>query len=101
MVRLNTLQMLIERWGHEKGILPYAVPMAQLEKTEEEVEELKQAIEEGDVEEIADAIGDIFVTLVMQARAWGLDMETCVEQAYKTISQRTGKMVDGQFVKDS
>ena len=100
-MRLNTLEMLIAQWGHEKGILHYAVPMAQLEKTEEEVAELRQAIEDRDVEEIADAIGDIFVTLVMQTRAWGLDLETCVEQAYKTISQRTGKMVDGQFVKDS
>jgi NTP pyrophosphatase (non-canonical NTP hydrolase) len=99
-VRLNTLEMLIERWGHEKGILPYAVPTAQLEKTEEEVAELRQAIEDRDVEEIADAIGDIFVTLVMQTRAWGLDMETCVEQAYQTISKRTGVMVDGKFVKD-
>lgn len=100
MVRLNTLEMLIEQWGHEKGILPYVVPMAQLEKTEEEVAELRKAIEERDVEEITDAIGDIFVTLVMQTQAWGLDMETCVEQAYKTISQRTGSMVDGKFVKD-
>jgi len=40
------------------------------------------------------------VTLVMQTRAWGLDMETCVEQAYQTISKRTGVMVDGKFVKD-
>jgi NTP pyrophosphatase (non-canonical NTP hydrolase) len=101
VVRLNTLEMLIAQWGHDKGILPYVVPAAQLEKTEEEVAELRQAIEDRDVEEVADAIGDIFVTLVMQTRAWGLDMETCVEQAYKTISQRTGKMVDGQFVKDS
>ena len=69
-------------------------------KTEEEIAELRKAIEERDVEEITDAIGDIFVTLVMQTQAWGLDMETCVEQAYKTISQRTGSMVDGKFVKD-
>ena len=68
-MRLNTLEMLIERWGHEKGILPYAVPTAQLEKTEEEVAELRQAIEDRDVEEIADAIGDIFVTLVIDRKS--------------------------------
>ena len=45
MVRLNTLEMLIEQWGHEKGILPYVVPMAQLEKTEEEVAEDKDLAE--------------------------------------------------------
>jgi hypothetical protein len=36
----------------------------------------------------------------MQTQAWGLTMDECVESAYNTIAARTGRMVDGMFVKD-
>jgi NTP pyrophosphatase (non-canonical NTP hydrolase) len=98
---LNELEMLIEDWGVEKGILPDPEPFAQFSKTREEVEELKQGILAKDEEEIKDAVGDIFVTLVMQTRAWNLSMSECVEHAYGIIKNRTGKMVLGQFVKDA
>lgn len=97
---LDTLTDQILEWGIEKGILPYADPLSQLEKTEEEVSELRQAIYERNVPEVKDAIGDIFVTLIMQAEAWELTMDGCVQDAYDVIKGRTGKMVDGKFVKD-
>ncbi len=97
---LDNLENFIVGWGVEKGILPNPDPVAQYEKTIEEVEELKDAIIFSDREEVKDAIGDIFVTLVMQSRAWNLSMRECVEQAYNQIKNRTGRMVDGQFVKD-
>lgn len=97
---LNTLEDLIVEWGTNKGILPNPDPRAQFSKTVEEVLELQEGIINKDIEEIKDAIGDIFVTLVMQTRAWGLDMEVCVDSAYRVISKRKGKMVDGVFVKD-
>jgi len=99
-VSLDNLENFIVGWGVEKGILPNPDPVAQYEKTIEEVEELKDAIIFSDREEVKDAIGDIFVTLVMQSRAWNLSMRECVEQAYNQIKNRTGRMVDGQFVKD-
>ena len=49
---------------------------------------------------IMDAVGDIYVTLVMQAGVWGLEMEECVEYAYTQIKDRKGKMVEGVFVKE-
>lgn len=91
---------LIKQWGEEKGILPNPDPMAQWMKTLEEVEELRDAIKENDREAAKDAIGDIMVTLIMQTQAWNTDLTECMEQAYKEISERTGKMVDGIFVKD-
>jgi len=101
MARLNTLTDDILGWGITKGILPYPDALAQLAKTKEEVEELEQAINDKNVDEVKDAIGDIFVTLVMQTEAWELTMEDCVQAAYNQIKHRTGKMVNGQFVKDS
>lgn len=97
---LTELEDKIIAWGYDKGILPNPDPLAQLTKTFEEVDELSQAITDDDTKEIKDAIGDIFVTLVMQAQAWGVTVEDCVEQAYNVISKRTGKMVNGVFVKD-
>jgi NTP pyrophosphatase (non-canonical NTP hydrolase) len=70
-------------------------------KTLEEVTELLVAIADGDRDEVVDAIGDIFVTLVMQANAWDVNVEDCVALAYDTISKRNGKMVKGVFVKDA
>lgn len=98
---LDELTNLIERWGGRKGILPNPDPMKQGLKTLEEVTELLVAIADGDRDEVVDAIGDIFVTLVMQANAWDVNVEDCVALAYDTISKRTGKMVNGVFVKDA
>lgn len=97
---MNYLTQKINEWGHDKGILPNPDAEAQFKKTAEEVAELQVAIEQQDKAEVVDAIGDIYVTLVMQCNAWDVTMDECVQQAYTTIAQRTGKMVDGQFVKD-
>jgi len=98
---LDSLDEQILDWGVQKGILPHAEPLAQLDKTKEEVGELELAIYEHDIDEVKDAIGDIYVTITMQAEAWGLTMEQCVQAAYDVIKHRTGKMVDGKFVKDN
>jgi len=98
---LDSLDEQIIDWGVQKGILPHAEPLAQLDKTKEEVGELELAIYEHDIDEVKDAIGDIYVTITMQAEAWGLTMEQCVQAAYDVIKHRTGKMVDGKFVKDN
>lgn len=98
---LDKLELDIVAWGHEKGILPNPNPLAQFVKTCEEVTELGEAIKANDIPEVKDAIGDIFVTLVMQCEAWDMTMNECVQSAYDVISKRTGKMVNGVFVKDA
>ena len=45
-------------------------------------------------------MGDIMVTLIIQAKMQDLSLEECLESAYNVIAKRTGKMVNGQFVKD-
>ena len=97
---IDSITNNIIEWGNQKGILPDPEPLAQLDKTKEEVAELETAIYKRDDVEAKDAIGDIYVTLVMQAEAWGFTMNECIESAYNEIKDRTGKMVDGQFVKD-
>jgi NTP pyrophosphatase (non-canonical NTP hydrolase) len=94
------LECAVETWAEEKGILEKATPMAQALKTLEECTEFCTAVNKNDVPEIIDAMGDIMVTLIIQAKMQGLSLEECLESAYNVISKRTGKMVAGQFVKD-
>jgi len=89
------------KWAMQKGILEKATPQAQMLKTVEEVGELAEAIGKNDLPEIKDAIGDITVTLIIQAELNGLDFDDCLESAYNIIAKRTGKMVNGIFVKDN
>ena len=95
------LEAVVETWAQQKGILAKATPMAQALKTLEETTELCTAINNDDRAEIIDAMGDIMVTLIIQAKMQGLSLEECLESAYNVISKRTGKMVDGQFVKNN
>lgn len=44
--------------------------------------------------------GDQLVTLIIGAHMNGLNLIDCLESAYNVISKRTGKMINGQFVKD-
>jgi NTP pyrophosphatase (non-canonical NTP hydrolase) len=94
------LECAVENWASKKGILDKATPMAQALKTLEECTELCTAINADNRDEIIDAMGDITVTLIIQAKMQGITLEECLESAYNVISKRTGKMVNGQFVKD-
>lgn len=94
------LECLIEQWAEDKGILAKATPIKQALKTQEELTELCNAILDNDKHEIIDAIGDIVVTLIIQAKMQSVTIEECLNAAYDVISKRTGKMVNGQFLKD-
>jgi len=91
----------VEEWADAKGILAHATTIRQAEKTLEETNELICAILNEDRAEIKDAIGDIMVTIIIQAKMQGLTIEECLQSAYDVISKRTGKMVNGQFIKDN
>lgn len=97
---LPHLESMIIDWGYSKGILPNPVLLKQAEKTQEELDEMVEAIRENDREAVKDAIGDQIVTLIMQCQGWNLSLLECMEKAYSEIVNRQGKMVDGQFVKD-
>lgn len=168
MKSFSELKPLIIKWAKEKGILEKATPIKQLLKTKEEITELLTAMEDNNHDEVKDALGDIFVTLIIYskmkdlnpfvrfekagknnvvpnstdfsiemilktfnalflderknpadtiskiiiiedmvftlsniARFYRFDLEECLESAYDVIKNRTGKMINGQFVKDN
>ncbi len=88
------------QWAKDRNIFETATPISQHGKTLEEVNELTLALMMGDDAETKDAIGDIAVTLILQAHIQGWTLGECLESAYQVIKDRKGKMVDGVFVKE-
>lgn len=92
---------LIRDWAEERGIYDKGDPKTQLIKLYEESGELSQALLKNDKPGIIDAIGDSVVVLTNLAHLVGTDIESCIQSAYDEISNRTGKMVNGTFQKDT
>ena len=115
-MKYQELERKVLQWAEDKGIMSKATPLRQAHKTLEEVEELIEASEahENDYkfftnskgkkvntqEELKDAFGDILVTIIIGAEMQGFKLEHCLESAYNIISKRTGRMENGQFVKN-
>ena len=92
----------IRNWAINKGIIAHGTKIAQAIKTCEESVELSQAVLKDDIEEIKDALGDIYVTILIQAEMNGITLEECIDRAWNEIKDRKGKMVAGGFfVKES
>ena len=66
----------------------------------EEAGELAQALLKQDKAEIKDAIGDMVIVLANLSELEGFKIEDCIDESFNVISKRTGKMVNGTFVKD-
>jgi NTP pyrophosphatase (non-canonical NTP hydrolase) len=121
-MKYEELSKLVIEWGESKGILAESTPLRQLDKTQEELDETRQALQklndfdyqadfmegigiptpsEEDIRaEVKDGIGDMLVTIVLLAKMVDMDTVDSLNSAYGVIKKRTGKMVDGQFVKD-
>lgn len=114
-----SLEILVDKvveWGEDRNIIgaqARATLLTQLAKTQEELDETvaaancyNKAKSEGVTEleafhdEVVDGIGDQVVTLILAAELAGVSLSYCLRHAYNQIKNRTGKIVDGQFVKD-
>ncbi len=92
---------LIRDWAATRGLYQQGDPHTQYVKLQEEAGELAKALLKNDQPEIVDAIGDMVVVLTNLAHLQGYDIEYCIDEAYKVIAARTGKMINGTFVKDA
>ena len=96
----NDKFQLIRDWAGERGLYSKGDTKTQFCKLMEEAGELGRAILKNDNTEFRDAIGDMVVVLTNLAHMGGTTIERCIDEAYEVISKRTGKMVNGTFVKD-
>jgi NTP pyrophosphatase (non-canonical NTP hydrolase) len=94
------VEMKVIQWGEARGIVQNSTAFAQATKTQEELNELFEAIESGDREAMADAYGDILVTLIMGCACADLDLLECLKGAYEEIKDRKGYLSkEGLFIK--
>ena len=90
----------IRTWAETRGLYDKGDPMIQYVKLQEEAGELAKALLKDDQPEVVDAIGDMVVVLTNLAHQRGVYIEECIYTAYEVINKRTGKMINGTFVKD-
>ena len=90
----------IRKWATDRGIYGKGDGKTQYVKLMEEAGELAQALLKDNKNEIKDAIGDMIVVLTNLAHLEGFEVEDCIDSAYQEIAARTGKMINGTFVKD-
>jgi len=96
------IEMKVIQWGEARGIVQNSTPAAQAIKTQEELDELLAAIRSGDRAAMADAYGDILVTLIMGCACADLDLVECLAGAYNEIKNRKGYLTpEGIFVKEA
>jgi NTP pyrophosphatase (non-canonical NTP hydrolase) len=87
-------------WADDKNLIDKEKSTKQMLKVMEEVGETASALAKGDRDELIDGIGDVFVTLIILAAQNGLKPEDCLQSAWDEIKNRTGKTVNGVFIKD-
>ncbi|WP_129045020.1 MazG nucleotide pyrophosphohydrolase domain-containing protein [Companilactobacillus metriopterae] len=99
----SNLITLIQEWSTKRG-LNKTDPEKQLIKLKEEVQELSDALVNKDFSNkngsFQDSVGDTLVVLIILCQQTGVDINECLNGAYEEIKDRTGKTVDGVFVKD-
>ena len=98
----NDLEQKVIKWGKDKNLID---PVKQTLKTVSEVGELADAMckwspKESASDDVIDAIGDVEVCLTILKHQLGLHQDMPLKWAYEIIKERTGKTVNGTFIKD-
>ena len=102
-MNFEDVEKRVIKWAEDRLIFEQSGPIAQIEKLQEELDELKEALYRlpNDLGDVVDAIGDMLVVLTMISHMINKDLFTCYVAAYLEIKDRKGKMVDGIFVKEN
>jgi len=90
---------LIAKWHYDRNLIEGATDKDQICKLIQEVGELSDNACKG--KDMRDDVGDIMVVLINIMERNGYCMEECLRIAYNDIKDRTGRMVDGIFIKDA
>ena len=114
MKNFEELKKLIEQWAKDKALLHAENTDKQFMKFIEEIFEFKTELDSEkhwrkvmednncksiNIESLMLEMGDIFVTLIILCNQIGIEPIRCLDMAYEKIKDRTGKTIDGVFVK--
>lgn len=99
-MNITELTRLIEVWATDRN-LHNADSKAQISKLTEEIGELASGVNKSNKEVVKDSIGDAYVVLTILAMQQKVDVRDCIDMAYQEIKDRTGRIVNGIYVKES
>lgn len=95
------VELDVIRWSEARKIIPNSTPLAQSIKAVEEINELVDALREGNRFDAIDAVGDTVVCLINVCALLDVNLVNCLEAAYNQIKDRRGYMnAEGIFVKE-
>lgn len=94
------LHEAIIQWAEDRKIISPKNVSKQFMKVTEELGELAEGINKDNQGQIKDSLGDILVTLIILSKDLDVDLLDCLKGAYDVIKDRTGKTVNGVFVKE-
>ncbi|MDU0452319.1 MazG-like family protein [Staphylococcus chromogenes] len=95
---MDKLIKQVEQWSIDKG-LHNGNRDRQALKVWEESGEIASSLSRGNLDELKDGVGDTVVTLIILAQQHGWTLEECLQYAYDEIKGRTGKTINGTFIK--
>jgi len=96
------VELDVIRWSEARKIIPNSTPLAQSIKAVEEINELVDALREGNRFDAIDAVGDTVVCLINVCALMDVNLTDCLEAAYNQIKDRRGYMnAEGIFVKEA
>ena len=99
-MNFEELQELVIDWAYERNIIDAKKTSKQFMKVTEELGELAEGINKDNQGQIKDSLGDILVTLIILSKDLDVDLLDCLKGAYDVIKDRTGRTVNGVFVKE-
>ena len=113
MKNFEELQKLTLEWAKDKNLLYAENADKQFMKFIEEIFEFKTdydilwyeverqgGISKESVRPLMLEMGDVFVTLIILCNQIGIEPIKCLDMAYEKIKDRTGKTINGVFVKE-
>ena len=104
------LEQKVNEWATVRGIYDNSNALKQLDKTQEELNETRDSAVRLEIDYInhekhlvdyKDGIGDVIVTMINAAKFHNLSIVECLEHSFNEIKNRTGKMVNGMYIKDT
>lgn len=108
-MNFEKVKELVLEWADDKDLLHEENAEKQFGKFIEEVFEFKtemdfysnkaEILKSINKEHMEDEMGDIFVTLIILCEDLEIDPIVCLEMAYRKISKRRGRTINGTFVK--
>lgn len=102
------LQVDVLSWAKDKDLLYSQNADKQFMKFIEEVFEFKTEFDDKqrfapdciNINNLKLEMGDIFVTLIILCEQIGIDPVECLSMAYEKIKGRSGKTINGTFIKE-